>query len=92
MIKQTQTFFRLSFCSLLLFGCMPHDQAGKKSIEFGNSVKQNIAAQIVNPDSPGGLRTVSHSGARTALAQDRYLSDKAEKAEVESTSSSSGGG
>lgn len=86
MIIYTKSLLTLSVTSLLLMGCS-HEEAGKPPMNFGNSVKQNIAAQIVNPDAPNTNRSLVHNGSRTVLAQERYVSDKVEAAEAETTSS-----
>ncbi|HXI87090.1 MAG TPA: hypothetical protein VNH64_06500 [Parvularculaceae bacterium] len=44
---------------------------------FGQSVKQNIAAQTVNPD--GSDADVEANGARVGKANDAYRADKVEK-------------
>lgn len=92
MRKKTHTIISLSFCSLLLAGCMPHDEAGKRPIDFGNSVKQNIAAQIINPDAAAeNSYPITYDGERAVRAQERYASDKVEETNIESTSSASSG-
>ena len=60
---------------------------------FGSAVRQNIKAQIVNPDAPS-TDTLDHSGARASKAQERYQTDRVEKPERARTleSTESGGG
>ncbi len=62
--------------------------------KFGDAVRQNIAAQTVNPNAPVS-DGVPASGARTAIAQDRYEKDEVEKPVTENTRKSNnnaGGG
>lgn len=56
---------------------------------FGDAVRQNIAAQTVNPDAP--TRTgLERGGARAGLAYERYLKDEVEPpAGVETSSTDS---
>src|SRR5690349_21666860 len=62
---------------------------------FGQSVRHNIAVQTVNPDGPSS-DVLEASGARAALAQQRYRTDKVEKpvgaATLKSTTESGSGG
>ena len=62
---------------------------------FGQSVRHNIAVQTVNPDAPSS-DVLEASGARAALAQQRYRTDKVEKpagaATLKSTTESGSGG
>jgi hypothetical protein len=51
---------------------------------FGQSVRQNVAVQTVNPDAPSS-DVLEASGARAALAQQRYRTDKVEKPESATT-------
>lgn len=87
MKKNTKILLSLSVSSFLLVGCMSLEEAGAPPPGFGNSVKQNIAAQIVNPDALEEGRSLTHSGERAVVAQERYVSDKVEEAVAESTSS-----
>jgi hypothetical protein len=52
---------------------------------FGNSVRQNIAAQTVNPQ--GSSADVEASAARVAKANQAYLADRVEKPEAVGASS-----
>lgn len=61
---------------------LPDFYAEETEAKFGEAVRQNIAAQVVNPDAPEGVLTAS--GARTALAQERYEEDKVEKPKSDS--------
>lgn len=93
------TRFITAFVSLIaLSGCahevgLPDFYAAETEAKFGDAVRQNIAAQTVNPDAPEGELTAS--GARTAIAQDRYEKDDVEKPKGASTlrvTASGGGG
>ncbi|HEY7800155.1 MAG TPA: hypothetical protein VIA80_15420 [Hyphomonadaceae bacterium] len=52
---------------------------------FGNAVRQNIAAQTVNPQ--GSSADVASSAARAAKANQAYLTDRVEKPEAVGASS-----
>ena len=77
---------------------LPDFYAAETEARFGDAVRQNIAAQTVNPNAPEGVLTAS--GSRAALAQERYEEDKVEKPASASTlrvttqggSGNSGGG
>ena len=71
-----------------LAGCshqvgLPDFYPAETEARFGDAVRQNIAAQTVNPNAPDGELTAS--GARTAIAQERYEEDKVEKPSSAST-------
>ena len=59
--------------ALALGGCAsPH-----LSADFGQAVRQNIAAQVANPDAKfAGTMAPGSNGARVAAAQDRYVKGK----------------
>jgi len=88
MMKKT-TYVALALSLFLLVGC---STAGEAPPHFGNSVRQNIAAQIINPDAPDTNSAPVHEGTRTSVAQGRYISDTVEKPETTTTSSMSSGG
>ncbi|WP_290496090.1 hypothetical protein [Hyphomonas sp. UBA4494] len=73
---------------------LPDFYADQTEAKFGDAVRQNIAAQTVNPNAPEGVLTAS--GARSALAQERYEEDEVEKPDdtstLRSTQPGSGGG
>lgn len=74
--------------ALGLGGCahetgLPDFYAEGTEAKFGQAVRQNIAAQTVNPNAPEG--TLTASGARTAKAIERYEDDKVEKPREAST-------
>jgi hypothetical protein len=68
-----------------------HKEVGKPLPGFGNAVKNNIAAQVVNPDAPNDA-DVKHVGDRLAKGQGRYVADKVEKPKTVGTSEISSGG
>jgi len=73
----------------LVAGCaheagLPDFYADETQARFGEAVRQNIAAQTVNPDAPREAMPEA-SAARTALAQERYAEDKVEKPSATST-------
>jgi hypothetical protein len=73
----------------LLTGC---GEAGQGPSQFGNSVRQNIAAQIVNPGAAEENGSLTYNGERSALAQKHYTLDTVEKAKAPKTSTVAGGG
>jgi hypothetical protein len=74
----------------LLAGC--GGEAGLGPAQFGNSVRQNIAAQVVNPDGAEEDGSLTYNGERSALAQKHYTMDTVEKAKAPKTSTVAGGG
>jgi len=79
----------LGLGGLSLAGCahevgLPDYDAELTQARFGDSVRQNIAAQTVNPDAPGDA-TLTASGARTAKAVEAYEEDEVEKPSKAST-------
>lgn len=75
-----------------LSGCFHHDISLQDG--YGNAVKQNMAAQVVNP-APQYEGPALSSGARGAVAMERYNTDKVEKPAQQRTTTvgaSSGGG
>ena len=87
----------ISILVLFLGGCAhevgsPDFYAAETEAKFGAAVRQNIAAQTVNPGGATGALVAS--GARTAEAQKRYEEDDVEPPSNASTlrSGSAGGG
>lgn len=62
---------------------------GDASEAFGNAVRQNAAAQTVNPQ--GSSADVTASAARAAKANQAYVTDKVEKPASVGTSGQSSG-
>ena len=91
MTKNFKIRLSLLLSFLLLTGCAG-GTAGEPPPHFGNSVRQNIAAQVVNPDAPEDDEAPSHEGTRTTIAQQRYMVDKVEKPSATTTSSVQGSG
>lgn len=91
-------YFLTSVLVLCLGGCahevgLPDFYAAETEEKFGAAVRQNIAAQTVNPDGATGALVAS--GARTAEAQKRYEEDDVEEPATTNTlssGSSNGGG
>lgn len=85
----------LTFSAIALSACAStgelglHDDAEANAM-FGQSVRQNIAAQIVNPTP--STEPVQASGARVAKAVDAYRNDKVEKPRPPGTLSIQGDG
>jgi type IV pilus biogenesis protein CpaD/CtpE len=85
-MKYSSIFLSLTF---LASGCahqagLPDFYTAETEAKFGAAVRQNIAAQTVNPDAPDA-DALAASGARTAIAQDRYVKDEVEKPSATST-------
>jgi hypothetical protein len=75
--------------ALLVLGACSHDIGayGDASDVFGNAVRQNIAAQTVNPQ--GSSADVTASAARVAKANKAYAADQVEKPAPVGTSAQS---
>jgi type IV pilus biogenesis protein CpaD/CtpE len=72
----TRPFLALS-AILALVACAPADQP---SPGFGNAVRQNMAAHVINPDPhPNDLPPPEFDGERTKDAFQRYREDKVKK-------------
>ncbi|MDP3869325.1 hypothetical protein [Phenylobacterium sp.] len=75
MTLRTSTTIALAFAALALGACV--SAQGNLSPDYGQSVKQNLAAQIADPDASYRRDTPpAAAGARTNLAQDRYNKGK----------------
>jgi type IV pilus biogenesis protein CpaD/CtpE len=59
---------------------------------FGHAVREDLVAQIVNPDPAYTGPPPPYSGTRTAMGQTAYRSDAVKAPTAISTSSVSGGG
>ena len=67
--------FAILALGLALSGCV--QAPGNMQADFGASVRQNVAAQVADPDAHyKRLDQPASSGSRTALAQDRYNKGK----------------
>ena len=77
--------FALSVASLaMLCGC---ESSTRLSPDFGQAIRQDIAAQITDPDGVGSTAPAPKGdGARVALAQDRYQKNKVIPPQVSTTS------
>ena len=75
--------------SVLLAACAgevgtPEVTSSAESTTFGDAVHQNMAAQIDNPEAPAA-HPLEASGARAAIADQRYRTDTVEKATMPRT-------
>jgi len=89
MKKSMKRSFLLWGALLLLGGCA-NSESGQAPASFGNTVRQNIAAQVINPEAGEKSRAPVYSGERMELAQKRYVLDAVEKSNAPKTSSISG--
>ena len=92
-------------CAMLAACATPNPQSriGEEDVMFGESVRFNAAAQIINPDPvyPEGAAEPGSSGAKGAAAVARYRTDQlnqrhrtevnAAKSGLSTTESTSGG-
>ena len=93
-MRHKENLFGYECCALVvlaLAGCA-HEEAGLPDVSFGNSVGQNLAAQIVNPDGPTGQEPLVLEGNRAAIGQGRYMGDAVEAPREISASGVGGGG
>ena len=68
----------------MLSGC---ESSARLTPDFGQSVRQDIAAQITDPEGVGRTAPAAKGdGARVALAQDRYQKNKVIPPQVSTTS------
>lgn len=75
MTLRTSTTIALAIAALALGACV--SAQGNLSPDYGQSVKQNLAAQIADPDASYRRDAPpAAAGARTNLAQDRYNKGK----------------
>lgn len=68
---------------LLAAACEPHDAPLHPS--FGNSVRHNMAMHVVNPTPQRVDEAPEGSGARSAIATQRYRTDTTQELEAVST-------
>lgn len=71
--------------ALVVAGCTPTD------ITFGNSVRQTMAAQVVDPDPQYEGPGHTTDAAKTAAAVDRYHADTVKKPDTISTTEGQSG-
>lgn len=72
--------------ALLVAGCTPTD------ITLGNSVRQTMAAQVVNPDPQYDTADHPTDGTKGAAAVKRYRTDAVKQPDTISTTQSTTGG
>jgi type IV pilus biogenesis protein CpaD/CtpE len=53
--------------------------------EFGEAVRNNMAAQIVNPEPPESMEPLPSDGVRRALMVERYQADEVETPRIPTT-------
>ena len=83
----------VSLISLLaLEGCAVDQPVGLITPQFGESVRNNIAIQTVNPEGPRDNGALTTDGRRAAIGQGRYVADMVEKPESVGTQSNQQGG
>jgi hypothetical protein len=64
----------------------------READEFGHAVREDLAAQIANPDPSYKGPPPPYSGARTALAQTAYRADTVKQPVATTTSTTIAGG
>lgn len=91
-MKNQLTCVAILAFSTLLVGCENNNVGISDS--FGNAVRQNMAAHIINPEPILDTQTVPDTdGARAAAAAERYRSgDTTEVEEITTSNTGSGGG
>jgi type IV pilus biogenesis protein CpaD/CtpE len=90
----TRTAFRIAVAALVLAGlsgCV--ESRLRQSDDFGVAVRQDVAAQIADPDAQyRGNPAPASDGERAALATSRYGHDDVTPPAAASTQTSVGGG
>lgn len=72
----------------LVAACTPTDRT---SPGFGDAVRQNIAAQVINPDPyPADAAAPEHDGERARDAVQRYREDRVKRPVSQSTTTMKG--
>ncbi len=75
-------------CFLLLQACATDVD---RDPHFGDAVRNNVNAQIANPNAPSG-EPMTANGEKAAVAQGRYVTDKVKTPEGINTKDNSSGG
>ena len=91
MIRPITAGSTFAILALSLSGCV--QAPGNMQADFGASVRQNVAAQVADPD--GRYKRVDQpagAGSRTVLAQERYSKGKVISPAATTTSQIGGGG
>src|SRR5262245_35708531 len=87
------TLLALSVALVALQGCAAEDYSIVNAPDYGNAVRQNVAAETVNPMAPVDRSApLSQDAQRAALAQQRYTTDQVEKPMEGGTLTGVGGG
>ena len=76
----------------LLQACAADRPVGLGLGVYGEAVRANIAVQTVNPMAPADRGPILADGQRTALQQERYVTDQVEPPEEVGTLQGAGGG
>lgn len=82
----------LGFALVALCGCADNVAVGISDAGFGEAVRRNAAAQVINPAAPQDRGPVVANGERAARQQQRYVTDTVEKPANVSTQATQGGG
>jgi hypothetical protein len=77
----------LIFLSAFAAGCASDRPVGLPPDNFGEAVRANAAAEVVNPTAPADKAPLTFNGERAALQQQRYLADRVEPPAETTTSS-----
>ncbi|MGR8950360.1 MAG: hypothetical protein ACU84Q_20135 [Gammaproteobacteria bacterium] len=87
-LKNTSSFGIVVVAGLILTGCQsPIQPLGKMNASFGNSVRQNMAVQIVNPEASKDITEAPMlDGNKAESAITKYHSDTVKQVEKIKTS------
>ena len=80
-----------SLLLIVLAGCTT-EPVGVQYPDFGNAVRQNVAAETINPMAPNDKSALQAEAERAALAQRRYVTGTTKPATITSTVAGVGGG
>ena len=75
-MRPTHALRVAALAPLLALAACGHPDFGPEAADFGNSVKQNIAVQTVNPEPELAQTLPEMDGTRAAIAIGRYQADK----------------
>ena len=78
--SQSMSRSLLAVLSLVLLAGCATTEIGHPPLDYSNSVNQNIAVQVVNPNAlSSNNETLSFEGNRAAEGQQRYVTDNSEE-------------
>jgi len=93
---KTLKFFCFGCALIALQACSSETPTGLQVPGFGDAVRQNIAAQTVNPTAPQDPSPIMMDAQRAAIQQNRYTTDTVEQpmdvGTLQGASSGGGGG